>query len=80
MPFAKGQYGLIDDLSGGPIYTLSNTIAPGKPTSIDNTLISILYYDEISEVCKANNSEFAQSINGLNEDSNPIIRIVTLLR
>jgi hypothetical protein len=80
IPFVKGEYGLIDDLSGGPIYTLSHTIAPGKPTSIDNTLISILYYDEINEIYKKNNSEFSRSIKGLNEDCNPIIRIVTLSR
>jgi hypothetical protein len=79
-PFAKEQYGLIDDLSGGPVYTLSNTIAPGKPATVDNTLISILYYHEIDETNIKNKSVFARAIEGLNEDSNPIIRIVTLLR
>jgi hypothetical protein len=56
----------------------AHTLHPEKPVSIDNTLISVLYYHEIADAYKNSGSEFSLSIKNLDEDSNPIIRIITL--
>jgi hypothetical protein len=76
IPYAKNEYGLVDDLSGGPAYMPFHTLSPG--TSIDNTLISVLYYHEIADTYKNSESIFSQSVRDLDEESNPIVRIVIL--
>lgn len=67
--------GFKDDLHGGPLIDVNSTECPSYHSTVSNQLISVAYCSEMTE---EDCSLLTKIVGQINNDSNPVIRIVTL--
>lgn len=77
IPISEKKYGLIDDISGGPMVIYRSNVAAHCTSTIPNELVSVLQCGDL-DFSQYTQGEFANIIKNLNEDSNPIIRIIKI--
>jgi hypothetical protein len=76
-PGKDGESGLTDDLTGGPLIKVpySSLI---QNSCVEGQLVSILYCSDMENIKRYNKGVFGQILEHVSEDSNPIVRIITL--
>lgn len=73
----EDKAGLIDDLSGGPLVTIPYSIYT-YDSCVAGQLISVIPFTEVEDLTLYENTPFGKVLKKMNEDSNPIIRVVIL--
>ena len=77
IPVCDEEYGLMDDLSDGPVVLYHSNVAAHCTSTVPNELVSILQCGDL-DFNRYTQGRFADIIADLDEESNPIVRIISL--
>lgn len=77
IPKEGNQFGWKDDLGKGPAVKFSSSVASARVSTEPNQLVTLLFPNEI-DWDKYKQGTFAQTLQSMSEDDNPIVQIVTL--
>lgn len=77
IPVCDEEYGLMDDLSDGPVVLYHSNVAAHCTSTVPNELVSILQCGDL-DFNRYTQGHFADIIADLDEESNPIVRIISL--
>ena len=77
IPVSEEGYGLIDDLSEGPAVVYRSNVAAHCTSTVSNELVLVLQCGDM-DFSQYTQGEFGNIIKNIDEDSNPIIRIIKI--